>query len=132
MIDPQAESIRMAMDQAWRDHHHVRDQTWHAVQIEAVLAAGVVTIDLQYQQPLATAIAFVPLLIAGVFGILVSLHHRQVEVVKFEQIYNCEKALGLIREDLISPKRIRPASPLRWWHVFDFRVSFQKVGPPPS
>ncbi|MBW2737280.1 MAG: hypothetical protein JRE64_00235, partial [Deltaproteobacteria bacterium] len=47
MNDPDKESVIAAMDQAWRDHHHARDQTWKALQIEAVLGAGLVTVDAQ-------------------------------------------------------------------------------------
>ncbi len=42
------ESIRLAMDQAWRDHHHARDQTWKALQIVVVLGAGLVTVDFNF------------------------------------------------------------------------------------
>lgn len=31
---PKNESVRIAMDQAWRDHHHARNQTWRALQMD--------------------------------------------------------------------------------------------------
>ena len=35
---PSPESIRTAMSLAWSDHHHMREQTWKALQMEFVLA----------------------------------------------------------------------------------------------
>ena len=69
MQELEQESIRLAMDQAWRDHHHARDQTWKAVQIEAVLAAGIVGVDFQLGNVGATIAAGVLVIIAAIFGI---------------------------------------------------------------
>jgi hypothetical protein len=99
---PQPESIRQAMDEAWRDHHHARDQTWKAVQMEAVLAAGLVTLDVQFHSVVATTLMGVLVVLSAVSGILISFHHRSVERRKFEHILNCEKALGLHGPNLIS------------------------------
>ena len=95
------ESVRLAMELAWRDHHHARDQTWRAVQMEAVLGAGLVTVDTQFGNPVSTLAAAVLVVLAALFGILISLHHRELERRKFIHIMNCEKYLGLLREDLI-------------------------------
>jgi hypothetical protein len=99
---PQPESIRQAMDEAWRDHHHARDQTWKAAQMEAVLAAGLVTLDVQFHSVVATSLMGMLVVLSAVCGILISLHHRGVERRKFEHILNCEEALGLHRPNLIS------------------------------
>jgi len=96
------DSIRIAMDQAWRDHHHARDQTWKALQTEAALAAGIVGVHVQIKPPEATVGAAVLTLVAVVFGVGISLHHRRLEVRKFEHILHCEEALGLHGPGLIS------------------------------
>jgi hypothetical protein len=90
------------MDEAWRDHHHARDQTWKAVQMEAVLAAGLVTLDVQFHSVVATTLMGVLVVLSTLSGILISLHHRGVERRKFEHILNCEEALGLHGPNLIS------------------------------
>ena len=54
MDKPDNETVRLAMELAWRDHHHARDQTWKAVQMEAVLGAGLVTVDAQFGNTIAT------------------------------------------------------------------------------
>jgi hypothetical protein len=116
MPDPAPESIRLAMDQAWRDHHHARDQTWKAVQMEAVLAAGLLTVDVQYAKGLATSASAVLVILAAVFGILITLHHRTVEITKFRHITNCQRALKLDRPNLISG--IAPPAELRLRDAF--------------
>jgi hypothetical protein len=134
---PTPEAVRAAMDLAWRDHHHARDQTWKALQIEAVLGAGLVSVDAQYDRPLATLGAAILVILAAIFGLLISWHHRKLERRKIIHIFNCEEYLGLHRDDLL-PKKWegpgadnRPAeivdsavsSPLppRWWWLFDIR-----------
>jgi len=89
------------MELAWRDHHHARDQTWKAVQIVAVLGAGLVTVDAQFGNPVATDAAAILVVLVAFFGILISLHHRKLECRKFVHLMNCEEHLGLRRKDLI-------------------------------
>ena len=116
MEEVEPDSIRIAMDQAWRDHHHARDQTWKALQIEALLAAGLVSIDVQFGSASATLAAGVLVVIASASGVLISLHHRKLEVRKITHVWNCEEALGLHRSDLIS--NVSVPSEIRIWHVF--------------
>ena len=118
MQEPEQESIRMAMDQAWRDHHHARDQTWRAVQIEALLAAGIVGVDFQLANVGATIAAGILVIIAAMSGIMISLHHRKLEIRKFTHIMNCEVALGLRQPDLIY--NVSLPSPMKFWDVFRF------------
>ncbi len=119
---PAPESLRAALDQAWRDHHHARDQTWRTVQIEAVLAAGLVSVDFQYESVTATGFAAALVVLASILGVLISLHHRELECRKFLHITNLERALELIRDDLIPSSSISAPPKLKWWHIFDLRV----------
>ncbi len=98
---PNSESVKAAMDMAWRDHHHARDQTWRVLQIEAILGAGLVTVDAQFQSLWATMSAGVLVILAAFSGMLISWHHRKLERRKFIHIMNCEEWLGLRRDDLI-------------------------------
>lgn len=118
MQEPEQESIRIAMDQAWRDHHHARDETWKVVQIEVLLAAGIIGVDFQLENVGATVVAGILVIIAAMFGVMISLHHRKLEIRAFTHIINCEKALGLYRQDLISG--VSPPSEIKIWHVFFF------------
>jgi hypothetical protein len=102
-IKADVDSIRLAMDLAWRDHHHMREQTWRALQIEAALAVGLVGVDWQIQNVYVTIAAGILVVVAALFGVLITLHHRKGEIRKFTHIVNCEEALGLHREDLLPP-----------------------------
>ena len=108
----------MAMAQAWADHHHARDQTWKALQMEALLAAGMIGVDAQANEQGATLVAGVLTVLAALFGIGISLHHRELEIRKFRHILNCEEALGLHQPHLISG--VRPPGPVRFHDVFLF------------
>lgn len=99
--DPDNETVRLAMELAWRDHQHARDQTWRAVQMEAILGAGLVTVDTQFKSAVSTLAAAILVVLAALFGILISRHHRALERRKFIHILNFEKYLGLSRKDLI-------------------------------
>lgn len=116
------ESIRQAMELAWRDHHHARDQTWRALQIEAILGAGLVSVEAQYHNAIATTAAGALVIIASLFGVLISLHHRKLEIRKFVHITNCERALGLHRENLFPPQTVALPSELKLRHVFKLSV----------
>ncbi len=122
MKKPDAESIRLAMDLAWRDHHHMREQTWRAVQIEAALAAGLVGIDWQIQNIYVTIAAGVLVMVASIFGVLITLHHREGERRKFTHIVNCEEALGLHRKELLPPGTTNLPGPIRFLDAFNPRV----------
>jgi hypothetical protein len=118
MGHPEPESIRLAMDQAWRDHHHARDQTWKTLQVEVALAAGMVVVGAQIASPAATVVAGLILIVAAMFGIQVTLHHRKVEIRKFTHIMDCEEALGLHKPDLISDVKL--PGPFSFWDALKF------------
>ncbi len=118
MADVTQESIRAAMDQAWSDHQHTRDQTWRTLQIEAALAAGLVSIQAQFENEVATTAAAVLVIVAAISGFAISLHHRKVEIQKFSHILNFEKELGLLQPHLIDG--VKPPSEIRLWDVFLF------------
>ena len=113
------ESIRLAMDLAWRDHHHMREQTWRALQIEAALAVGLVGIDWQIQNINITVSAGVLVVIASIFGILITLHHRRGEIRKFTHIINYEEALGLHSKDLLPPATTSIPKSLRFIDILN-------------
>ena len=116
------ESIRLAMDLAWRDHHHMREQTWRAPQVEAALAAGLVGIDWQIQNIYVTVATGILVILASIYGVLITLHHRKGEIRKFTHIVNCEEALGLHSGDLLPPDTTKIPRALRFVDVLNPRV----------
>lgn len=114
------DSIRAALDEAWREHQHVRDQTWKALQLVAALAAGFVTLDAHQQNKIATTMAGSLVIAGALFGLLITWHHRKYEQQKFTHIMNLQKALGLIHQELIPPD-VRVPDPLTLGNLFSFR-----------
>lgn len=97
------ESIREAMKLAWSDHQHTRDQTWKALQIEFILVLGVVGANWQINSNLISIISIVFVCLIVLCGIQITIRHRnKVEITKFIHILNCEEALSLHTEKLIS------------------------------
>jgi hypothetical protein len=119
---PDPESIRLAMEIAWRDHHHMREQTWRVLQIEAVLAAGLIGVDWQIRNIYATIAAGLLVIIAAIFGVLITLHHREGERRKFTFINNCEEALHLHGPNFLPEEDCQTPSKLRFIDAFNFHV----------
>lgn len=116
------ESIRLAMELAWRDHHHMREQTWRALQVEAALAAGLVGIDWRIQNIYVTVAAGILVMLASIYGVLITLHHRKGEIRKFTHIVNCEEALGLHSDELLPPGTTNLPKALRLIDALNPRV----------
>jgi hypothetical protein len=98
---PDPENLRAAMEAAWRDHHHARDQTWKLLAMVALLAAGLVVLDGRFANFWLTLCAGVLVAIAAACAAGVTLNHRKLERRKFIHIANCEELLGLHRDDVI-------------------------------
>ncbi len=121
-IQAQPESIRLALDEAWKEHQHVRDQTWKALQMVALLAVGLVTVDLQQQNAVASLTAGLLAFIGGVFSACITVHHRNYECQKFRHIMNLQQALKLIHPQLLPLEDIRLPLPLTITVVFSPKV----------
>lgn len=118
--EPDRESIRLAMDEAWRDHQHTRDQTWKALQIEFFLVAAVVGVNWQIQSLAVTIASGAVFLFVVLCGMQIPVGHRnRVELLKFRHIMNCEEALRLHRDDLISC--VKPPQRITLWDAFNPR-----------
>jgi hypothetical protein len=116
MPEPDSESIRAAMRDAWADHHHARNQTWHALQIEFFVVAGVVGANWLLNSAWGTVLSCFLVMVAALSGIQITLHHRnRVEIDKFRHIRHCEEALGLRRGDLIDG--VTMPQPIKLWHA---------------
>ena len=118
MATPDPESIRLALDKAWQDHHHTRDQTWKSLQIEAALVAGLIGIDWQLATIQATVAAGLLVMIAAFFGMRITIQHRNnVECKKFDFITKFENALGI---DTIIGGKTKLPGPISFFDAFNF------------
>jgi hypothetical protein len=109
---PAPDSLRSAIDKAWWDIHHSRDQTWKALQIVVAMMAGMIAIDWQLTDARATLAAGALVIVAAVFGISVAYRHRrQVEEPQIKVIRECERLLGIayLYREMHEPRV------MRWW-----------------
>ena len=105
------------MELAWKDHHHARNQTWEALKIESLLAIALIGIDTTKIFSLAIPyIGSLLLFLLSISGIMITLHHRDLERRKFRHIMHCEEALGL-RKYIDG---VKPPSPIYIWDIFLF------------
>ena len=116
--DPELKSsLEKGMELAWKDHHHARNQTWEALKIEALLAIALIGIDIgKVVSPAVPYIGSVLLFLLSISGIMITLHHRDLERRKFRHIMHCEEALGL-RKYIDG---VKPPSPIYIWDIFLF------------
>ncbi len=113
------ESVRLAMDQAWRDHQHTRDQTWKALQFEIMIAAGVIGVSWQIESAAAILLGSLLVFVVALCGAMITKHHRNsVEITKFRHIRHCQHELALDTPDLIDgigePRTITIRDAFRW------------------
>jgi hypothetical protein len=116
--DPKLKSsLEKGMELAWEDHHHARNQTWEALKIEALLAIALIGIDIsKVISPAIPYIGSVLLFLLSISGIMITLHHRELERRKFRHIMHCEEALGL-RKYIDG---VKPPAPIYIWDIFLF------------
>jgi len=117
---PSEEILLKSLEMAWQDHFQTRTQTWRTLEIEVALAVALIGIDWRLDSIFATsAVAFL-LIIAALFGALITIRHRnQVEVTKFLHITNIEKKLGLLELDLLA--NVKKPEPIKWKDIFSFK-----------
>ena len=117
---PSEETLRQQLDLQWRDHIHVRDQTWRALQMVAVVLLAIIGADVSLQKgttllPLAAVQAC-----ASLFGMAITIHHRNVQVHKFKYIFRMEERLGLHGPGLLD--RVKEPEALGWRDVLSARM----------
>jgi hypothetical protein len=98
--DPSEASLQAAMALAWADLHHTRRQTWEALKLEALIAAGLVGLRFV---PNSNSLSLTALAVLGglllfllaIAGAQITFHHRDIEIQKFEQIVDIQNRLNL-------------------------------------
>ena len=101
----------------WQDHFHARNQTWKALSVSGALAVALIGLDWQTDEPIVTLIASLLLAFVAIFGMQITIRHRNnVETKKFKSIIELEKLLGLDSDHVIPYK-------IKWWYVFCLRKS---------
>lgn len=97
----------------WNDHIQTRVQTWDALKINLILAVAIVGLDWIVGSQLSAIFSSVLLAMAALFGMQITLRHRnKVEITKLRIISSIENSLGIGDPQLTLPDR------LNWWQIF--------------
>jgi len=94
------------MEMQWQDHFQTRNQTWKTLQMDAVLAVGLVGIDWRLQSMYATTVVAILLIVSAFFGALITRRHRGVEIQKLGSIEKVEEILSLNDYDLLKDFKV--------------------------
>jgi len=121
-MKPSEEVLLKCLEMEWLDHFQTRNQTWKSLEIEAVLAIGLIGIDWQLDNIFATSMVGFLLIISTIFGFLVTIHHRNnVEVMKFAHIIDIEERLGMLEPDLFGD--VKKPRPFKWIELIPLKIS---------
>jgi len=119
-MKPSEAVLLKCMEMEWLDHFQTRNQTWKSLEIEAVLAIGLIGIDWQLDNIFATSMVGVLLIISAFFGLMITVRHRNnVEVMKFIHIIDIEKRLGMLEPDLFGD--VKKPKPFMWPEFFSLK-----------
>ena len=92
---PSQETLRQQLQIQWQDHIKTRDQTWKLLKIEAAMFLAVIGADIKIDNPWFLVPLCGVLLVTTLFGMAVTIHHRKVQIQKFQFIFMLEDKLGL-------------------------------------
>lgn len=95
------EVISQYLQTQWKDHFHMRDQTWKILQYSILFFLGVVGLEIKGVDIFVLVAAYIAVLCTALSGVVIALHHRQREKEKFEMIKIYERELGI--DVLIAP-----------------------------
>ncbi len=97
-VRPSQSALEMALDKAWTDHHHARDQTWKSLQAEVTIGVGLFGASVLFPIPKLTLLSSGLLALVSISAIMITWRHRNaVERRCFIHITKLERALGLKR-----------------------------------
>lgn len=82
----------------WKDHFHMRDQTWKTLTNAALVFLGVVGLEIKNVGNFVMIPAYSVLILISILGWTVASHHRVRQGEKFAFIRKYEQALGLFDE----------------------------------
>jgi hypothetical protein len=104
---PSKEVLLKDLELQWKDHFHMRDQTWKTLTNTSLFFLGAVGLELREVGKLVMIVVYAALILATLFGILIARQHRIRQGQKFAFIEEYEKQLGLytIKEPIITEKK---------------------------
>ena len=103
---PSSEDYRFLIEMEWGDIHHSRVQEWSALGLIAGAHVGIISLlesvkELPENIPPLTLVIFTSItgIIFNIIGILLTMRHRRLMIIKLRWIYESEYKLGLIKNE---------------------------------
>ena len=79
----------------WKDHFHMRDQTWKTLSNSVLVFLGIVGLEIKNVGDIVMIPSYLVLIFIASIGWAVAAHHRVRQRQKFSFIQNYEEQLGL-------------------------------------
>ena len=104
-MDDSKEAILRDLDIQWRDHFHMRDQTWKMLTNSMLFFLGIVGLKIKGVSMVVMIPAYIVLIIVSFMGWMIAKHHRVRQAQKFAIISKYEDVLGLsdIKRPILKP-----------------------------
>lgn len=93
---PLQKAILKDLELQWKDHQHMRDQTWKTLASTIGLLLAAVGIALRKPGGVVMVSAYLVVMFSALLGWATATHHRLRQHQKFEIISIYEKELGLL------------------------------------
>ena len=99
----QKEAIIKDLELQWRDHFHMRDQTWKTLTNSTLFFLGLVGLEIKGVGDFVMIPAYLTLVFISFVGYKIASHHRVRQLQKHKIITRYEKMLKLyeIKQDII-------------------------------
>ncbi|MFC2103293.1 hypothetical protein ACFLSS_02575 [Bacteroidota bacterium] len=79
----------------WKDHHHMRDQTWKTLTISVLFFLGIIGLEIRNVGNFVMIPSYTILIFIAFIGWAIAAHHRVRQGQKFSLIKMYEEKLGL-------------------------------------
>lgn len=93
----------------WKDHHHMRDQTWKIFLNTILFFLGVVGLEIKDLSENIMKISWLFLTFIAGYGAFIGWRHLKLQKMKFRMITHYENVLGLgqVKQEILSEKLSR-------------------------
>lgn len=109
---PSKEVLLKDLELQWKDHFHMRDQTWKTLTNTSLFFLGTVGLEIKGVGKHVMIFAYAALILAALFGFFIARQHRIRQGQKFDFIEKYERLLGLyeIKESIITEPKYNKGS----------------------
>ena len=125
----QREAIIKDLELQWKDHFHMRDQTWKTLTNSVLFFLGIVGLEIKGVGNFVMIPAYFALILISLFGYGIASHHRVRQQQKHDIITKYEQLLGLYElKEIIIQEADTERSFLGWKPNTAQFIKFMQIG----